>query len=295
MLPALEDMRKILDSYPERYAVGETYPEVADTVTSYAAPGRLHAAFNFAFLHNDWKAKQFLKTIQFWEAPENAEIQPTYVLGNHDVPRPATRYAKGKEDARMKVAAVMLLTLRGTPYIYYGDEIGQRDIPVRHRKDIQDPIGKRYFPLMKGRDGCRAPMQWDASANAGFTSADVKPWLPVHKDHTHRNVVAQTNNPDSLLNQYKTLIKLRKENSALYAGNLTLIDLNSSDILAYTRSSAEQTVFICLNFSNKTQMIHLPKEFTQATLLYSTHKKALTDPLENTYSLQANEAIIFQQ
>ncbi len=295
MLPALEDIRKILDSYPERYAVGETYPEVADTVTSYAAPGRLHAAFNFAFLHNDWKAKQFLKTIQFWEAPENAEIQPTYVLGNHDVPRPATRYAKGKEDARMKVAAVMLLTLRGTPYIYYGDEIGQRDIPVRRRKDIQDPIGKRYFPLMKGRDGCRAPMQWDASDNAGFTSAEVKPWLPVHKDHTHRNVVAQTNDPDSLLNQYKTLIKLRKENSALYAGDLTLIDLNSSDILAYTRSSAEQTVFICLNFSNKTQMIHLPKEFTQATLLYSTHKKALTDPLENTYSLQANEAIILQQ
>jgi alpha-glucosidase len=295
MLPALEDIRKILDSYSERYAIGETYPEVADTAATYAAPGRLHAAFNFTFLHSAWKATDFVKTIHYWEAPAHVDIQPTYVLGNHDVPRPATRYAKGEEDARMKVAAVMLLTLRGTPYIYYGDEIGQRDIPVRRRKDIQDPIGKHYFPFMVGRDGCRAPMQWDASPNAGFAKANVKPWLPVHKDHLERNVETQLANPNSLLNQYKTLIKLRKDNPALNAGNLSLFDLNTSDILAFTRTTPEQTTFVCLNFSNKSHQINLPEDMQASTLLYSTHKNIQTQLDSTTYQLQANEAIILRK
>ena len=104
-----------------------------------------------------------------------------------DATRPASD--RGKMTSRMKVVAAMLLTLRGTPFLYYGEEIGMRDIRVR-RKDILDPIGKRYWPIFKGRDGCRAPMQWDTSRNAGFSNGE--PWLPVHPNYTHRNADAQS-------------------------------------------------------------------------------------------------------
>lgn len=297
MIPALKDIRDILDSYPQRYAIGETYPQIADTAAKYAGPDRLHAAFNFSFLHSNWSAAGFLETIRYWEHPTRSEIQPTYVLGNHDNPRPATRYSKKEDDARMKVAAAMLLTLRGTPYIYYGDEIGQRDIPVRRRKDIQDPIGKRYFPLMVGRDGCRAPMQWDASPNAGFTSPDVHPWLPVHKNHTTRNLVAQKANPNSLYHTYKTLIQLRRQHPALHAGAMDILDLQNTNLLAFHRHTADETIFVCLNFSNKVHNIQLPpiKTDQKAQLLFSTHA-SLHSPLDLTpLTIHPNEAILLKR
>lgn len=294
MIPALEDIRKILDTYPERYAIGETFPEMADTAATYSAPGRLHAAFNFSFLHSKWNPADFLKTINYWEELPHDDYHPTYVLGNHDVPRLATRYAKGEEDARMRVAAVMLLTLRGTPYLYFGDEIGMRDIPIRRKKDILDPIGKRYFPLMVGRDGCRAPMQWNDSPHAGFTTAQSNPWLPVHKNVSTRNVEAQEKNPNSLLHHYRQIIKIRNEHQALHAGDMQILDEQNEALLTYERTYADERIFICLNFSNKPHNISLSNISQATTLLYASEREnnAIID--FNNLTIKADEALIIK-
>ena len=133
-------------------------------------------------------------------------------MSNHDLPRAASRYAKGQDDSQSFLAMALLLALRGTPFMYYGEEIGMRDIRLT-RSEILDPPGKKYWPLYKGRDGCRSPMQWNASPNAGFSTG--KPWLPVNPDYTQRNVFAQQADPNSLFNFTKKLLSLRKSIPAL--------------------------------------------------------------------------------
>ena len=134
-----------------------------------------------------------------------AGVWPTTVMSNHDLPRAASRYAKGEDDAQARIAMALLLTLRGTPFMYYGEEIGMRDITLR-RSEILDPPGRKYWPIYKGRDGCRSPMQWDSGVHAGFSTA--KPWLPVHPDYPRRNVAAQQADPDSLFHFTKKLLGL---------------------------------------------------------------------------------------
>ena len=182
----------------------------------YCGEGKLHAAFSFEFTKSRWRAADFLRAIQRWENALPEDAWPNYVLNNHDVIRTATRFGKGESDERLKVAAALLLTQRGTPYLYYGEEIGMRDIQVR-RSEIQDPVGKRFWPFYKGRDGCRAPMQWDGSMNAGFSLK--APWLPPHPDFVTRNVAAQRGDPDSLFQFYRKLIALRKEGAGAAPGD----------------------------------------------------------------------------
>ena len=136
------------------------------------------------------------------------------------------------------------MTLRGTPFLYYGEEIGMRDIHLR-RSEILDPPGQRYWPLYKGRDGCRAPMQWDASPYAGFSS--VRPWLPLHPDYVQRNVLAQQADPGSLYHFTKKLLSLRKQLPALRQGDLIPVQA-AGGVLAYLRSTEEQTVLVAINF-----------------------------------------------
>ncbi len=172
MLPMLAEIRQLLDSYPERYLVGE--PEFSDARQSayYCGKDRLHQAFNFELLNAGQSPRRYLSAIQRWEAALSPEAWPCYCLNNHDRPRTASRFCHGEEDARAKITAALLLTLRGTPLIYYGEEIGMRDISLGYNQ-ILDPVGKRYWPIYKGRDGCRSPMQWDASHFAGFTSNEA--------------------------------------------------------------------------------------------------------------------------
>ena len=248
MMDVLAEIRKSLDAYPERYAVGETFPESPHSAAKYSQPGLLHAAFNFEFTHCAWLARPFMEAIQRYQDLLSNDQWPCYVLGNHDLPRPATRYARKENDERLKVAATMLLTLRGTPFIYYGDELGQRDIPIRKKEDVLDPIGRTFWPFYKGRDGCRAPMQWNTDVNAGFSKG--KPWLPLHTDASSRNVELQEVDPSSLLNFYKKLLRLRKTNSALQRGSFQFLTKNPRFILVYQRKSEEETFLILLNFSN---------------------------------------------
>ena len=270
MESVLEEMRGILDEYPERYAVGETFFATREKIIRYNNAGKLHAAFDFEFLWSKYKPEKFVNAIKNWEnLAEEAQIFPNYVLSNHDVPRPATRYGKNSEDdARIKVMMAMLLTMRGTPFLYYGEEIGMRDISLK-RSEIMDPPGKKYWPFNKGRDGCRSPMQWDDSENAGFSS--VKPWLPVHPNYKERNVAEQQKDEDSIFNFTRELIALRKENKTLRSGEISLPTKIPREIMSYLRQSDDEKILILLNFSNRKRKIDLPKESWH--VLFSKHER----------------------
>ena len=139
----------------------------------------------------------------------------------------------------------LLLTQRGTPFLYYGEEIGMTDTPIK-RKEIVDPPGKQYWPLYKGRDGVRTPMQWNRNKYAGFSR--VSPWLPVSKNMNHINVKSQVDKPDSMLNYTKSLIKLRHNLYSINRGSIEFETENSS-VLAYNRTHKSESVTILLNFS----------------------------------------------
>jgi alpha-glucosidase len=291
MLTVLAEIRAILDQYPERFAVGETFPENAESAVKYSTSGLLHEAFNFEFTHCPWLARPFMAAVQRYESLLAPDQHPCYVLGNHDLARPATRYAKGEDDSRLKVAAALLLTLRGTPFIYYGDEIGQRDIPIRKKEDILDPIGKSFFPFFKGRDGCRAPMQWDDSSQAGFTTGT--PWLPVHANSATRNVAAQQADPDSLLNFYKQLLALRKAHPALHRGSLTFLQDSAKFILTYLRAAENDICLVALNFSSYERELILdnfiPRDWN---VLLSTEKNLPLRFTEGVLTLKPNQVLI---
>ena len=131
MIPVLQKFRKLLDQYPERYVVGETFFSTPEKAAFYSGDDRLHAAFNFSLLESKWDPQRYLKAICEWDQVAGNKVWPSYVLNNHDNPRTVTRWKDGDDDARAKLGAVMLLTLRGTPFLYYGEEIGMRDIRLK--------------------------------------------------------------------------------------------------------------------------------------------------------------------
>lgn len=294
MLPFLKEVRALLDAYPERYVVGETFEATPAGAAAYTGKDRLHATFNFTFSNCSWRPRCFLKSVVEWEGALSADDWPNYVLNNHDLSRTATRFGIGENDERLKVAAALLLTLRGTPFLYYGEEIGMRDIRLS-RDEILDPVGKRYWPFYKGRDGCRAPMQWDDSANAGFSTA--QPWLPVHSDFTFRNVAAQQGEPDSLLETYRQLIRLRRELPALQHGLFMPLVYEPSAILAYLRKTNDQTVLVALNFRRAPNRLVLGGALSgpQWKRLFSS--RGCDNHLVDNRILQLDgyEAVIFQQ
>lgn len=296
LVPLLQDVRKILDAHGETYMVGETFLDGPEKAALYCGDDRLHAAFNFEFTRSTWWAREFYQAIQRWEAILTGEAWPNYVLNNHDVSRSATRYTRGENDERLKVAAAMLLTLRGTPFLYYGEEIGMRDITLP-RDQIKDPIGQRYWPFFKGRDGCRAPMQWSAAPNAGFSPANIPPWLPVHPNYPRRNVMAQQADPHSLLNWYKRLISTRKEHASLRKGMFIPVTIGTRFILAYLRQSEAETTLVVLNFSSNRQQLVLGRELAgRKWELLLSNKRASMVPVEGTLiPLEANEALILKQ
>ena len=280
MVSLLQEIRKVLDSYPERYAVGEPFISDRDKIVKYSSADQLHAVFNFEFTFSKFDLSQYIKHIQGWESLYAKHgIWPNYVLGNHDAIRMATRHTKSEKDERLKVLMAMLLTLHGTPYLYYGEEIGMRDISLK-RSEILDPPGKKYWPFCKGRDGCRSPMQWDASVNAGFSSK--KPWLPVHPNYRVRNVEAHNADPDSMLNFTREIIQLRREKSALHRGDFTLLTPQLTDALAYLRHTPEQRVLVALNFKNRPATLENIST-GKWNLLYSTARDSFT---ENAQRLQ---------
>jgi alpha-glucosidase len=256
MVPLIEEIRAILDKRKDKYVVGETFLANTQQTASYCGDDKLHAAFNFDFAENRWHPKRFLRSALRWYEALPDDAWPNNFLSNHDMRRAATRYCFGEDDRRAKVAAAMLLTIKGTPFIYYGEEIGLRDIPIHSKAQVKDPIGKTFWPLYKGRDGCRAPMQWDNREHAGFSSKD--PWLPVHANYTKRNVAQQTADPNSLFNFTKHIIQIRKNEPALQRGDFTPLMDDPQHLLAYFRTYQDDQILVILNFSSRNIIFDMP-------------------------------------
>lgn len=259
MHPLLQEIRYLLDSYGATYMVGETFYSTPQQAARYIGPDQLHAGFDFSLLSSRFSASNFRKAINGWINALEGKW-PNFVLNNHDTSRSATRFHAREDDARLKVSAAMLLTIMGTPFMYYGEEIGMRDIFL-WRHQVLDPVSKRYWPLHPPRDGCRSPMQWDDRAQAGFS--DQKPWLPVHPNYNHRNVEEQSSSPGSLLNFYKKLLQLRKNHSALNAGSMEMIDQDNRKVLSYLRHSDQETTLVCLNMSGQKAILGIPPQLSE--------------------------------
>jgi alpha-glucosidase len=248
MTGVLHDLRRLLDSYAERMAVGEVFGNDARLAARYCGNGtdQLSLAFNFEFANQRWLPRAFQESILQWEAALHSSAWPCYVLGNHDLPRHVTRFGAGPaSDARAKVAAALLLTLRGTPFLYYGEELGLASTPIP-RAEIQDPPGKKYWPIYTGRDPARTPMPWNAGPQAGFTTG--RPWLRLNADYAQRNVAAQQADPASVFNFYRELLSLRRTAPALQRGRFHPLLHRPVTAMAYLREHPEQTLLVALNF-----------------------------------------------
>jgi alpha-glucosidase len=291
MMGIVEEIRRVTDAYPDRYVVGETFLADPERSAKYIGNKKLQAAFNFELLGCPWDASRVQTALQRWENALAVDGWPTLVLNNHDNKRSASRYGKGENDDRNKGAAVLLLTARGTPFLYYGEEIGMRNIHVPYSK-IQDPPGKRYYPFFPTRDACRSPMQWNANQQAGFSIAE--PWMPVHPNYPFRNVEAQQPDPDSLLNVYKKLIHLRKEHPALQQGLYQPLTFEPQTLMAYLRQTPEEIILVAINFGKRPIKLFLGNNLMGKKwhLLFSTKRWEVEKVKENAIRLVGNEAIV---
>ncbi len=235
-------LRKVVDEYEDRYAVGEIHEWNWERWASYYGKGdELHQTYNFSLLVAGVDAPKIRAIIAGMEQALPDGAWPNWVAGNHDEVRIATRLG-GLEQAR--AMAVMLLTLRGTPTIYYGDELGMVELAVPAEKQL-DPFGRRMPGL--GRDGCRTPMQWSSAPAAGFSTG--QPWLQCHDNHSTVNVESQLHDPSSTLSLYRRLLQLRRREPSLSRGAIEVVPSDPS-VLVYRRSSPEgETVSVAANLS----------------------------------------------
>jgi alpha-glucosidase len=242
-----------LDEYGDRCAIGEIWYELPRWIKYYGENGAgLNLPFNFRLIYVPWKAQSIRQSIEEMESTLPAFAWPNYVLGNHDIPRLASRIGQ----AQTRVAAMLLLTLRGTPTWYYGDELGLENGVIPPEK-IQDPQGIRLGPR-RSRDIARTPMQWDDRPFAGFSNAE--PWLLVSDDFAYRNVKSESDDPTSILNLFRRLSWLRSREQALHGGSITFIDRDDQDCLVYLRRYGTERFLIALNISPDTQTIEIPGE-----------------------------------
>lgn len=254
----IENIRKFMDSYQDKVSIGEISSDMGLCLyLMFTIPGRFNIAFNIDFLEKlSFDASNIRNLASTLDAFFGSRAWPSYVTGNHDNRRILSRITEGMnitfEEKRQisKLFATMLLTLRGTPFVYYGEEIGIEDTHIPRDK-IMDPWGKALWPK-PGRDPSRTPMQWDSSKYAGFSN--VEPWLPINENKSEINVEKEMNDPDSVLNFYKELIRQRKKHQPLKTGTMQFLNIDD-DVLAYKREGAYDMTII-LNFSDKSKVLH---------------------------------------
>ncbi len=236
------EMRAVLDAYgptmgaanggSSRVLIGEIYLPLPKLVRYYGAVPQLSGAnlpFNFHLIQTRWAADAIADVIRSYEALLPAGAWPNYVLGNHDQPRLASRI--GAQQAR--AAAMLLLTLRGTPTMYYGDELGMADVAIAPEQ-VRDPAEKNEPGKGRGRDPERSPMLWVSAPNAGFTRPDATPWLPLEKGWETENAAAQSQRPKSMLVLYRKLLALRRQHDTLHSGAIADVEAEGS-VLRFRR------------------------------------------------------------
>ncbi|WP_067965895.1 alpha-amylase family glycosyl hydrolase [Nocardiopsis trehalosi] len=246
-------MRALLDDYGartgrSRIAIGEVEAMPWESWVRFL--GRdldgVHWSFNFNFLETPWEPKALRLSIEAQEEALPEGAWPNHVLSNHDRPRLAGRHG----ERSVRVAAVLLLTLRGTPTLYYGDELGLPDVAIPP-ECWRDPLG---------RDQARAPMPWTSEPGGGFgPPGGGEPWLPVPPEYRERSVAAQLADPDSVLNLYRRLLALRRRSPALLSGAYVPLEEGGDDCLAYLREAPGQVVAVVVNFGGDAVEVELPR------------------------------------
>ncbi|HEX6983759.1 MAG TPA: alpha-amylase family glycosyl hydrolase, partial [Planctomycetaceae bacterium] len=283
----ISEMRAVLDAYPERMMVGEIYLPVERLVAYYGEGGEgVHMPFNFQLVTLPWNAHTIAHAVNDYEAQLPDYGWPNWVLGNHDQPRIASR--TGREQAR--VAAMLLLTLRGTPTLYYGDEIGMHNVHIP-RNRVQDPLEKNVPGMGLGRDPQRTPMQWDSGPNAGFTPGE--PWLPIAEDSREVNVEAQRDDPRSMLSFYRRLIELRRSEPALSVGAYECVP-TKEPLFAYVRSEGGRRFLVVLNFENRPTTFRTDVLPVRGRIAASTHLDRRHEEVNDAVDLRGDEGLLIE-
>ena len=284
----LRSWRKLLDEYDDRMMVGESVVFDPDRFVEFYGrdADELHLAFNFMFLHAPWSADAFRERVETFESLLHRSSWPDYTLSNHDNSRARSRYeprgdaARGERRARL--GAMMLLTLRGTPFVYYGEEIGMTDGPVPAEQVVD----------VAGRDPCRTPMQWDGTPEAGFTTGT--PWLPVNPEAVTVNVAAQRADPRSLFAFYRSLIAARRASPALRRGTYGSLDAPAG-VFAYLREDGGERRLVALNFRGRKARMAIPAELGGAgRLCLSTDPDRPLGPVGPTIDVGPDEGVLVE-
>ncbi len=256
-LPELHEMlrglRRVADEN-NAVLIGETWTADVAELNRYYGEGNneLQLPMDFLFTTvNKLSPAEFRKQIA---AVDAAAGWPTFVISNHDIVRSYDRYGDGAHNDQIaKLMGALYLTLRGTPIMYYGEEIGMKTTPPTRQEDVKDPIGRRGWPKEKGRDGERTPMQWDSTENAGFSKGT--PWLPVSPTYKTHNVADESKDPNSVLEFYRQVLKLRHANRALLDGNYMALNEHDENVLSYLRIYKGRAVVVALNMSGTAQKV----------------------------------------
>ena len=277
------ELRELADAYPgERVLIGEIYLPNDRLARWYGPPDRpeVHLPFNFQLIGATWNARSLERRIRDYEASLPKGAWPNWVLGNHDRPRIASRVG----EAQARVAAMLLLTLRGTPTLYYGDELGLPDTPIPPGR-VQDPAELRQPGIGLNRDPVRTPMPWTGAApHAGFTTGE--PWLPLNADWRVRNIEAQAGDRGSMLELHRALLALRRAYPALVSGELVMGG-GRGDLLIYERRLGRDVVMVVLNLGDQPASPHLP---APARALLSTLGEPL--PVGDRLQVRPNEGLV---
>jgi alpha-glucosidase len=281
------EMRSVVDEFEGRVLIGEIYLPLDRLVAYYGRDlSGAHLPFNFALLSAPWHARQLAKLIDDYERALPPGAWPNWVLGNHDRPRVASRVGP----AQARVAAMLLLTLRGTPTMYYGDEIGMHQVAIAPDQ-VRDPFEKNVPGIGVGRDGCRTPMQWDASALGGFTAG--VPWLPLAEDAVHENVENLAADENSILNFYRALIGLRKSSAQLVMGSYVPV-VTTGDLLAYRREHDGKALLVFLNLGGDPISIASEAIAHEGEILLSTNLDRSGEAVSGDLDLRGNEGVIIR-
>ena len=262
-LAFLEELRALLDRYPDVAALGEISAEDSlATMAEYTGSRRLHMGYSFELLTDDFSAAHVRATVERLEA-RMQDGWPCWSISNHDVARVATRWGgPAPHEALPSLVTAMACSLRGSVCVYQGEELGLPEAEIPYEA-IRDPYGKAFWPSFKGRDGCRTPMVWDATPGAGFSTA--APWLPIPEAHRGRSVASQSGVPDSTLERFRRFVAWRATQPALVEGTIRFVDA-PEPVLAFVRTLDESSVFAAFNLSGRPCEIDLPEGLALAPL-----------------------------
>jgi alpha-glucosidase len=283
----VSEMRAVLDAYPDRVLIGEIYLPLERLVTYYGRDMKgAHLPFNFQLISSAWTAAEIARIVDDYEAALPDGGWPNWVLGNHDQKRIATRIGA----AAAPLAAMLLLTLRGTPTLYYGDELGLEDVVIPPARE-QDPWAKNEPGLGLGRDPERTPMPWDGSANAGFTAGPS--WLPLNPDHVVRNMSALETDRRSILSLYRRLIALRRGYTALATGRYVARQ-TAGNVFTFERRDPDARLLVMLNFAHASRAATLPDNAGAARVLLSTCLDREDEPVNGELTLRPMEGVVLK-